>query len=286
MQEAVALSGPAFDQHVLDFVVSAMAQALDSFGSLNSAVLFVATARACGPFDQTTAPKRPVSINALASAIGRPFETTRRHAIALIERGLIVRSPNGLSVTPDAIVDPRVARFAERCHDLLVRLVEDLGKGGFALPSTGNDGAYDPRCGVGIALDLILAAMESHGPREENFTRLALLLAVEWCLCRRAHACPDGISEPVTRTSDAARVLGLPYATASRNIDMLVDCGLLTRSGPILHPVADAPLAVAASTALNNRARQLLGRLAQCGFPMEGPGTAYIRGRAPLPDLA
>lgn len=255
------------------------------FGNLNSAVVFAATARACGPFDQTPGRKRPVSINALASSIGRPFETTRRHALTLIEGGLIARSPDGLSVTIDAIADPRVARFSESCHDLLVRLVADLGEGGFALPPSAIDITYDPRSGMGIALDLILAAMESHGPREENFTRLALLLAIEWAHCHHGHLGPDGTRAPMFRTSDAARVLGLPYATTSRNIDALVERGLLTRSGAMLHPVADAAPAVAAGAALANRARQLIGRLAQCGFPMKTPGHAYIRGRTPLPDL-
>lgn len=284
LEAAAPLSGPVFDLHVLEFGVSAMAHALEMFGSLNSAVVFAATARACGPFDQSPGRKRPVSINALAASIGRPFETTRRHAIALVEGGLIARAPGGLSVTTDAIVEPRLARFTESCHDLLVGLVEDLGKGGLVLPPTATDITYDPRSGVGIALDLILAAMESHGPREENFTRLALLLAVEWGHSRRADAGPDGKSDPMIRTSNAARMLGLPYATTSRNIDALVARGLLTRSGAILHPVADAP-AIAARTALANRARQLLGRLALCGFPMEHPGTAYIRGRMPPPDL-
>ncbi|RYY44997.1 MAG: hypothetical protein EOP59_05205, partial [Sphingomonadales bacterium] len=93
------LEGAAFDLHVLAFSVSAMAHALDAFGNLNSAILFAATARACGPFDQTPGRKRPVSINALAASLGRPFETTRRHANALIDEALILRSPNGLSVT-------------------------------------------------------------------------------------------------------------------------------------------------------------------------------------------
>lgn len=283
--EAAALWGPAFDLRILEFTVAGLAHALDAFGNLNSAILFAATARACGPFDQTPGRKRPVSINALAASIGRPFETTRRHATALIEQGLIDRSPTGLSVTIDAVVEPRVARFTDSCHDQLVRLVEDLARGGFALPSPGADIAYDPRSGVGIALDLLLAAVESHGKREENFTRLALLLAIEWAHGRCTEAGPDGASDPVIRTSAAARMLGLPYATTSRNIDALVDRGLLTRSGAGLRPVADAPLAVARRAALADRARQLIGRLAQCGFPMEHPGTAYIRGRMPPPDL-
>ncbi|MCR5869421.1 MULTISPECIES: hypothetical protein [unclassified Sphingomonas] len=278
------LDGSRFDLHILEFTVSALAHALDAFGNLNSAILFAATARACGPFDQTPGRKRPVSINALAASLGRPFETTRRHANALIDDQLIARSPTGLSVTVEALGEPRVARMTDSAHDLLVRLVEDLSNAGFALPHPAADMTYDARSGVGIALDLLLAAVESHGGREENFTRLALLLAIEWAHRRYAYAGTDGASDPVIRTSTAARILGLPYATTSRNIDALVDRGLLARAGAGLRPVDDSR-AVAGRTALSNRARQLIGRLGQCGFPMRLPGTAYIRHRTAAPDL-
>lgn len=282
--EAAALWGPAFDLRILEFAVSGLNHALNAFGNLNSAILFAATARACGPLDQAPGRKRPVSINALSASIGRPFETTRRHANALIEEGLIDRSAAGLSVSIESLVEPRIARFTDSCHDLLVRLIDDLARSGYALPPTGTDVTYDPRSGVGIALDLLLAAMESHGKREENFTRLALLLAIEWAHGSLATAGPDWATDPVIRTSAAARLLGLPYATTSRNIDALVDSGLLIRSGAGLR-TADVQLAVAGRAALADRARQLIGRLAQCGFPMEHPGTAYIRGRMPPPDL-
>ena len=284
-QASVPLEGPRFDLHILEFATSAMAHALDSFGNLNSAILFAATARACGPFDQTPGRKRPVSINALAASLGRPFETTRRHANALIEEGLIMRSPDGLSVTIQSIVEPRIARLTDACHDLLVRLVEDLGGNGFALPAARNDAVYDPRSGIGIALDLLLAAVESHGRREENFTRLALLLAVEWAHRRFAGGGSNGGREPLIRTSAAARMLGLPYATTSRNIDALIAGGLLTRAGAGLRPMDNSPLAVEGHVALANRTRLLIGRLAQSGFPMSLPATAYIHQRPPLPGL-
>lgn len=283
-QGSAQLDGSRFDLHILEFAVSALAHALDAFGNLNSAILFAATARACGPFDQTPGRKRPVSINALAASLGRPFETTRRHANALIDDQLIERSATGLSVTVEALLEPRVARMTDSAHDLLVRLVEDLGNASFALPHAAPDMTYDPRSGVGIALDLLLAAIESHGTREENFTRLALLLAIEWAHRRYAYAGADGTSDPVIRTSTAAQILGLPYATTSRNIDALVEHGLLTRAGAGLRPVDDAR-ASTARTALSNRARQLIGRLGQCGFPMRQPGTAYIRHRTAAPNL-
>lgn len=281
-QPTAQLDGPQFDLLILAFAVSALSHALNAFGNLNSAILFAATARAAGPFDQASGRQRPVSINALAASLGRPFETTRRHANALIDEALVVRSPAGLSVTADAIADPRIARFTDRCHDLLVTLMEDLANAGFALAAPAPDIAYLPRSGTGIALDLLLAAVESHGPREENFTRLALLLAVEWAHRRFAYAGPEGATDPVIRTSTAARILGLPYATTSRNIDALVDRGLLGRDGAGLRPVDDAA-AQDARIALANRARRLIGRLAQSGFPMQNAAAALHHGPASSP---
>lgn len=281
---AAQLDGSRFDLHILEFAVSALAHALDAFGNLNSAIVFAATARACGPFDQAPGRKRPVSINALAASLGRPFETTRRHANTLIDDALVTRTPAGLSVTAEAVAEPRVARMTDSTHDLLVRLIEDLGNAGFVLPPPAPDMIYDPRSGVGIALDLLLAAVECHGGREENFTRLALLLAIEWAHRRYAYSGAEGARTPVIRTSTAARILGLPYATTSRNIDALVERGLLARVGAGLRPVEDAS-AAASRAALANRARQLLGRLAQSGFPTGQPAAAYIRHRTADPAL-
>lgn len=270
-RSAVPLDGPEFDRLVLDFAVAAMAAALDGFGSLNSAILFAATARACGPFDQEPGRRRPVSINALASSLDRPFETTRRHANALVDQGLVTRTEEGLSVALAAIVDPRVARLVDRCHDRLVRLVAAARAEGFALPPTRADRPYDPRSGIGIALDLLLATVESHCAQEENFTRLALMLAVDW-------ACRGDASSGVAmvRPARVARILGLPYATAARNLDTLVARGRLVRVGPGVAPVAEPAAAIDGRRALANRARQLLGRLAQTGFPMDTPAIAAI----------
>lgn len=281
----VPLQGDAFDLMVLEFAVASLARGLDAFGNLNSAVLFAATTRACGPFGRTEGGKRPISINALAASLGRPFETTRRHANALLEEGLVARSSTGLSVHADALSDPRITRLTDGCHDLLVRLIENLADGGFALPAAAGDHDYEPQEGIAIALDLMLAAVECHGRREENFTRLALLLAIEWAERRVGQAVPDKSSGPVIRTSAVARILGLPYATTSRNVDALIAAGSLARVGPGLR-ATENDLAMEARTTLAMRARQLVGRLAFAGFGMDRPDAHYIHARPPVADAA
>lgn len=284
LQATQPLDGPGFDLLVLEFTASALAQALETFGNLNRALIFAATARACGPFDQANAPRRPVSINALAASLDRPFETVRRHATGLIEDGILTRLPGGLSVSLQAIADPGLAGMIDHGHDLLVRLIEDCRAADFALPRARADAAYDPRSGAGIALDLLLAAVECHGRREAQLTRLALLLAIEWADRRhRADARDDAAARGI-RTSVAARILGLPYATASRNIEELIEAGRLRRTPDGLAPADDDAVASASRTAMANRARQLVGRLARAGFPMQNPATAYIRRRMPIPN--
>ena len=170
-------------------------------------------------------------------------------------------------------------------HDLLVRLIEDCRTVGFALPPARADMTYDPRSGAGIALDLMLAAVECHGRREDHLTRLALLLAIEWAGRRRCTDNGNIAAGQAIRTSVAARILGLPYATASRNIEGLVGAGLLRRTSDGLAPVEENEIAAECRIAIANRTRQLVGRLIQTGFPMQQPATAYIRRRPPPPIL-
>jgi predicted transcriptional regulator len=47
--------------------------------------------------------RRPISVYAVAREMGLPYETARRHVSAMIEAGLVVRSPSGGVSTPTAI---------------------------------------------------------------------------------------------------------------------------------------------------------------------------------------
>ncbi len=287
-QTPAPLQGYRFDTLLCEFAASAMSAGIAALGSPNRALIFAATARACGPFDTGPGRSRPVSVNALAASLERPFETIRRQANILIETGLIVRSEAGLTVPLHAITHPSAARMTDYCHDLLVRLVEDARAANLMLPEPRTGVDYDPRGGVGIALDLLLATVECHHERHENWTRLALLLAIEWANCRFGHShFPHAPMAPV-KPSMVARIVGLPYATASRNIEMLIASGKLHRlaGGLVIAPQRHrAAEAADARIALANRARQLLGRLAQQGFPVSQPGSAYIVQRPPLPAL-
>lgn len=275
-----------FEGLLAEFAACAMSAGIAALGAPNRTMIFAAAARACGPFDAGPGRSHPVSVNALAASLARPFETIRRQANMLIDAGLLVRNDAGLAVPLQVICDPRVARMADHCHDLLVRLVEDVRAANFLLPEPRSGTTYDPRGGIGIAFDLLLATVECHHQRKENWTRLALIFAIEWANRRFAHSSGPHLA-PV-KTSTVARILGLPYATASRNIERLVASGKLRRvpEGLVIAPeLLAAQSAADARLALANRARQLLGRLGQLGFPLDRPDCAYIDARPPLPAL-
>lgn len=285
-QAAAPLQGPLFEGLLAEFAACAMSAGIAALGAPNRAMIFAAAARACGPFDAGPGRSHPVSVNALAASLARPFETIRRQANMLIDAGLLVRNDVGLSVPLQVICDPRVAQMADQCHDLLVRLVEDVRAANFMLPEPRAGVTYDPRGGIGIAFDLLLATVECHHQRKENWTRLALIFAIEWANRRFAHSAGPYLA-PV-KPSTVARILGLPYATVSRNIETLAAAGKLRRvpEGLVIAPdLLDAAAAADARLALANRARQLLGRLSQIGFPLDQPAVAYIGSRPALPAL-
>lgn len=271
-----------FEALLTEFAACAMSAAIAALGTPNRALIFAAAARASGPFDSGPGRSHPISVNALAASLARPFETIRRQANQLIEEGLLTRCEAGLMVPLQVIRDPRAAQMADRCHDLLVRLADDARAANFTLPETRSGITYDPRTGVGIAFDLLLATVECHHLQRENWTRLALIFAIEWANRRFAH--PSGPYLAPVKPATVARILGLPYATVSRNIEALVATGRLRRSPEGL-VLIEAPAAVDARLALTNRARQLIGRLSQVGFPLEEPARVYIDSRPALPAL-
>lgn len=288
-QSGDPLDGPRFDFLLREYLVGAMSASIAQFDNLGRASLFAAVARTCGPFAaEPGRHHRRISVNALASSLSRPFETARRTANSLIEAGLLVRIDAGLQVAPAALEDARVIAFGERCHDLLVNLIVHARAANLALPPTRPGVTYDVSTGTGIAFDMLLAAIECRGGDERSLMRMALLTTVAWASQRDIDVTDHAATPTPVRPSTIARLLGLPYATAARNLDTLARDGFLVRhaSGLCVDPTAmQAPQAIEARQAIGNRARQLIGRLAQAGFPMEAPASAYINAHPPQPAL-
>lgn len=70
----------------------------------------------------------PISILTLARRIGAPYETVRRHAAALLERGVVARVRGGLIVPARALEDPRLPAILAHNAANLRRLFATLAQ--------------------------------------------------------------------------------------------------------------------------------------------------------------
>ncbi|MBI1405757.1 MAG: hypothetical protein GC145_06485 [Caulobacter sp.] len=77
------------------------------------------------------APRRPVSVHALAGMLHMPYETTRRAVGRLIEGGFVRRiSRNGVVFNPDKLAEPALALGAEAARRETLRFAEQLHRAG------------------------------------------------------------------------------------------------------------------------------------------------------------
>lgn len=64
---------------------------------------------------------KPVSASSLSRSLGLPFETVRRNALRLAEKGLCQKTRGGYLITPELLDEPRWREFAERHGQILTR---------------------------------------------------------------------------------------------------------------------------------------------------------------------
>jgi hypothetical protein len=72
--------------------------------------------------------RRPVRLSAVAARAGLPPETARRHVADLIQRGLIMKLPDGLVVPGDALGSAPIIGFIENNQANLQRLLAGLSQ--------------------------------------------------------------------------------------------------------------------------------------------------------------
>lgn len=76
--------------------------------------------------------RRPISIRALAGEVGLPFETTRRHVAAMIEKGWLAMVAGQGVITPvSALGSDSLGRANTQLPGLYARLIRDLSRLGF-----------------------------------------------------------------------------------------------------------------------------------------------------------
>jgi hypothetical protein len=77
--------------------------------------------------------RRPVSVLALSSSLGLPYETTRRHVAKMLANGQCVRRKGGVVVPAAVVDDPQRMRMLEANLVNLRRLFRGLRNAGVEL---------------------------------------------------------------------------------------------------------------------------------------------------------
>ncbi|MDR6624996.1 hypothetical protein [Caulobacter segnis] len=91
-------------------------------------VLLFAILRASQSVDAGT--DNPVSASSLSRSLGLPFETVRRNALRLAEKGLCQKAPRGYVITSELLDTPVWRQFAERHRLVLMRFFSIMGERG------------------------------------------------------------------------------------------------------------------------------------------------------------
>jgi hypothetical protein len=286
---------------------------LEAYGgisvSLDRTMVLIVILRADLPWhcdmSQTAAsgarPVRGISINAIAASMGRPFETMRRHANALIAAGICTRSKRGVVLSPDFATSPQLIGAIRYVHDLMVQLIDYLHAHGVALPQARTDVPYRPQETIAATLDLSLASVEYLDPYFEDWLGMVIVNAV---MAANAHPIsrdpilakrygeidtvpPESLRHPITGTQ-LAKALRLPYSTVQRQVKRAIVCGQLKRvEGGIM--VTESQLNAAAvrivGPAAAIRAGRVFGRLVSGGFRFDCPRICYLDGHRDLLDF-
>lgn len=242
-----------------------------------------------------------MSVNALAASLARPFETIRRHVNTLIEAGLCIRHGQHVSVAPDATKRHEIAVAVRRLHDIMVRLVEDMASFDLPLPATRAHGAHDAQATIAAAIDMLLTAIEFHGPQHPDWIEVITYGAVMAANARPYSydpvlaniysesdtVPPEGLRLPIA-TAALARALHLPYSTIGRHIvQMIADGRLVRRDGGVMIATnwMQTPSQIAGARIMAERTAQIFARLAAGGFAFDIPGALYLDGRPALVDF-
>lgn len=242
-----------------------------------------------------------MSVNALAASLSRPFETVRRHVIALIESGLCIRGGQHVSVAPEAASRPEIVDTVRHLHDIMVRLVEDMAGFALPLPATRSHGPHDVNATIAAAIDMMLTAIEFHAAQHPDWIEVNTYGAVMAANARpysydpvlaniygENHTVPpDSLREPVA-TAAIARALHLPYSTVGRHVgQMVADGRLVRRDGGVMITASwmQRPSMLDGARMIAQRTAQIFARLAASGFAFDVPAALYLDGRPPLLDF-
>ena len=207
---------------------------------------------------------RPVSVNAIAKSFGIPYETTRRAAGALIERGFCRRVSGGLIAPMAALQSPELLDVAEAVEAALGATLGRLSGIGFdfdQLAAMADTGGHSPpphnqppstRHVYAVAMDFMLRTTETLLPVWGDLTRSFIFAGAmsanaraitydpeqAWAYADMDAPPPDEARHPISVRA-LAQAVGMPFETVRRHVHRMVrDGGLEWRDGGVIVPMA------------------------------------------------
>lgn len=234
-----------------------------------------------------------ITVSAIASSFGQPFETVRRNINELIEDGFCERRDARVRIRPAVYERTLFKHMLGDLHDNMVCLIAELASAGAPLPRLREHRDYSPSATVAAAVDLTLAGFEYGAPSFESWLQMRVLNAIyarnlrkitsHRGLARRfafaSPVPPVELLEPIS-SADIAGQLNLSPATARRQIRSAIERGWLQRrESGVVYTAAmldfiDAERLPEAST---RHALRTIERLAVTGFRFHQPMDHLLR---------
>jgi len=191
--------------------------------------------------------RRPVSVSAVASSLGLPFETVRRRVRALQAAGVCESAAGGVIVPETFLTSPEYLTSVAAAHGQLRAMFLAAEAAGLIdeLPPSRFDVAQGVpvRSAARLVSDYILRTAEQLMHVTDDLTSAVCLLGV-----LQASLSPAPRRAPGLSAAGLARTLGAAPETARRHAQQLVDRGLCAR-GPEGLVVTDEMLSAPAMAA-------------------------------------
>lgn len=232
---------------LVEFQLDNLRLALAIFpGELQRAIIFVLVARmSCTDWVTEDGIMRPLqhspfSVNALASSLSRPFETIRRHILAMIDAGVCAKTKDGIILAPSAEREKEIAQHFAGQAQVLKRLARKIADHDVPIPRPDHPSDNQLRLLVTAALDLGLIALENneHQSWYELIIHGALIheSGIDFVTndqLAREYAntiIPDDLWRPVKIRAISAKY-GMPYPTMRRHFLTMQAEGFLHKRG-------------------------------------------------------
>ena len=184
--------------------------------------------------------RRRASINQLAASLTCPFETMRRNVAQMEAAGIIARTQEGVALATTPAAATRVVAYLTVAHDVLIRLVEDIGSSESTAWMPAAVRRVPPHAVLQRALDIQLMPLDI----DHQFARDRSMLFL-WCAITTANtrhiaydkalsaryafqSTPDRLRRPVSLQL-AAGAIGMPFSSARRHAQTLEALGLIER---------------------------------------------------------